>query len=496
MNQVNRRDFLQYSAAGAFAATMTPTSLLANKTNTNSLPYTSLATHVLNRISFGINSESYNQFEQMGYKDYIDYQLNPESIDDSEIENYIAQNYPTVNMSTLEIFGLIQNETIGQFEAAEELRAATFLRAVYSKKQLLQVMTEFWNNHFSVYHFDGPIAFLKTKEDREVMRPLALSTFSEILHADAKSPSMVYYLDSFSSTKEAPNENYARELMELHTLGVDGPFNHHDIDEVARCFTGWQINNSNGDFRFNANNHDFDEKQVLGNTIIAGGGLSDGEQVINILAAQESTAAYLSEKLCRHFIADEPDKSIVESTTNVFISSNGDIKECLRHILLSKHFLISRDFKLKRPFAFMTSAVRSLNGNILNNEFHRLTQGILAVTGHLPFNWETPDGYPDKAGHWESTTGVLFRWNFINLFSYGALPGYSYLLEEFISEPHTPENILSQISEKIIFRSLLPIDEMTLLDYLSAGTGNSTVPILKIQGAIAIVLGSPYFQLS
>lgn len=496
MNHVNRRSFLQYSTVGAFAATMNPTLLLANNTPTKSLPYTPLATHILNRISFGINSESYDEFEQMGYKDYIDYQLNAEAIDDSEIEDYIALNYPTVNMSTIEIFGLIQNETIGQFEAAEELRAATFLRAVYSKKQLLQVMTEFWNNHFSVYHFDGPIAFLKTQEDREVMRPLALSTFSEILHADAKSPSMVYYLDSFSSTKDAPNENYARELMELHTLGVDGPFNHQDIDEVARCFTGWTINNSNGGFRFNSSNHDFDEKQVLGQTILAGGGLSDGEQVLDILAAQESTAAYLSEKLCRHFIADNPDKSIVESTTNVFISSNGDIKQCLRHILLSKHFLISRDMKLKRPFQYMTSAVRSLNGNILNDQFNRLTQGILSITGHLPFTWETPDGFPDEASHWESTTGMLFRWNFINIFSYGAMPGYSYSLEDFISEPYTPENILSQISEKIIFRDMQTIDETAILDYLSEEAINNTVPIVKIQGALAIVLGSPYFQLS
>ena len=500
MNQLNRRTFLKHTSAasmGALTLNMMPGQLLANTADKSQiLPFTPLQTHLLNRISFGISKDDQEKYQQLGYKDYIDYQLDADNIDDSAIEGFIADNLPTVNMPLTEIRDLIENEEINPIIVANQLKAATFLRAAYSKKQLLQVMVEFWSNHFNVFHFDGPIPILKTLEDREVMRPLALSSFSELLHADAKSPAMIYYLDTFSSSKEAPNENYARELMELHTLGVDGPFTHFDIDEVARCFTGWGINQATGNFRFFQNRHDFDEKKVLNQTISAGGGITDGEQVLDILAAEHSTAAFIAEKMCLHFIADKPDKSIVESTTAVFISSNGDIKQCLRHILLSKHFMISRDMKLKRPFHFLTSAIRSLNGNILNRTSMRPTRFVLEGLGQLPFNWLTPDGYPDVAKQWESTTGMLFRWNYINTFCFNELDGYNYNLGELINQPHSPENVLSQIIDKVLNRNLTSADEDALLHYLSEGSSNNIVPITKIQGALAIAMGSPYFQLA
>ncbi len=495
MYKVNRRGFLkQSSIAGtsAFALTMAPTRLLAQKGFNQSLPYVSLRSHLLNRTSFGINAQSKSLYDEMGYRDYIEYQLNPNTIDDSELEDYISQFLPTVNMSVVETRELINNDELTPFRVADELVYATYLRAIYSNKQLLQVMVEFWSNHFSVFHFDGPIPVLKSKEDREVIRPLALSTFSELLHADAKSSAMIYYLDTYASNKEAPNENYARELMELHTLGVDGPYNHHDIDEVARCFTGWTINTQNGDFRYIAQAHDEDEKTVLGNSISAGGGVTDGEQVLDILANNEATAVFLAQKLCRHFIADNPDESIVESTTGVFISSNGDIKSCLRHILLSKHFMISADLKLKRPFHYLTSVTRSLNANVSN---FRATRELLAALGQRPFSWQSPDGFPDFSTHWESTSGMLFRWNYANSLSFGELPGYNYVIDELILQPHTPENILSQIIEKVIHREMTNYDSSALIEYLQEQAIDNVVPLIKIQGALAIALGSPYFQL-
>ncbi len=500
MNAINRRQFIQYSTAAsatALALTMTPTKLMADiGTLNNGLPYVSTRTHLLNRTSFGVNTELKAKYDELGYEGFVDYQLGADSIDDSEIEDYIAENLITVNMPLTEIRDLIDSEQIGQFQAAEELKAATFLRAVYSKKQLHQVMVEFWSNHFNVFHFDGPLPILKTKEDRDVMRPFALSSFSEILHADAKSTAMIYYLDTFSSTKEAPNENYARELMELHTLGVDGPYGHHDIDEVARCFTGWGINQATGEFRFYQESHDFDEKTVLGKIIAADGGVTDGEQVIDILAEDISTANFISTKLCRHFIADNPSQDIINSTTDLFIQSSGDIKQCLKHILMSKHFQFAQDMKLKRPFSYMTSAVRTLDGDIKNNQFNRVTRLFLGALGQQSFNWSTPDGYPDKADYWESTTGMLYRWDFSNLLAFDALEGYSYDANAIISEPHSPENVVSQISDKILHRPMNNTDADFLLQYLNDGASNNTATDVKILGAIAIALSSPYFQLS
>ena len=499
MQQVNRRAFIKQTSAagvGALALTMMPTKLLANSNSTAQLPYSPLQTHLLNRTSFGINAELISKYDELDYKGFIDYQLDHNTIDDSDIENIISQYLTTVSMTTAEIIEKIDNEEINQFTAAGELRIATFLRAVYSKKQLYQVMVEFWNNHFSVYHFDGPVAILKTEEDREVIRPNALGKFSEILQANAKSPAMIYYLDTYSSTKEAPNENYARELMELHTLGVDGPFTHHDIDEVARCFTGWSIRLGTGEFTFYPINHDKGEKQVLGATIAPGGGVSDAEQVLDLLANHESTAAFICAKLCKHFISDNPDKSIIKSTTDKFITTGGDIKQCLRHILISKHFILSRDQKLKRPFHYIISATRGLSADVLNGASIDETFRLLESLGQQPFSWPTPDGYPDYASYWESTTGMLYRWNFINAICFNQLEGFEFNLNQLILEPHTPENVYIQILDKVIYRNMGDTDEINLMQYLINGSANNTVSLTKIQGALAIALGSPYFQLA
>lgn len=499
--QTNRREFIKQASAiglgvGALSLTLTPTNLMAINNSKKVLPDVSAYTHLLNRTSFGVNQESMKIIKRLGYRKYIEQQLNPNRIDDSELEAYIDEYLPTVNQPVAQTRLQVKTREIPRLRVADELAMATYLRAIYSKKQLLQVMVEFWNNHFSVYHLDGPVVFLKTQEDKEVMRPLALSSFSQLLHASAKSPAMIYYLDGYASTKEAPNENYARELMELHTLSVDGPYSHHDINEVARCFTGWKINQRTGGFRFSPRDHDNDEKSVLGHTISRGGGVTDGEQVLDILAAQPSTAIFMAKKLCRHFIADEPSDAIVESTAEVFTRSNGDIKDILRHILLSDEFINSQDQKLKRPFHYMASVVRSLNIKIKGRGSVRATRQMFDALGQRPFFWQAPDGYPDVADYWQSTTGMLFRWNFSNASCFGDFPGYQYDLSQLISLPHTPENIVKQITEKIIFRQMTTEDKNELMDYLTTEMVDARVPLIKIQGALAIVVGSPYFQLT
>ncbi len=499
--QSNRREFIKQASAiglgvGALSLTLTPTDLMALSPSEEGLPELSRNAHLLNRTSFGINQESMRSINRLGYRRYIEQQLNPDAIDDSALESYIDKYLPTVNQPITETFAQVRSKQLKRLQVADELAMATYLRAIYSKKQLLQVMVEFWNNHFSVYHLDGPVVFFKTQEDKEVMRPLALSSFSQLLHASAKSPAMIYYLDGYASTKEAPNENYARELMELHTLGVDGPYTHHDIDEVARCFTGWQISQRTGQFRFNRRDHDTGEKVVLGHEIAQSGGVSDGEQVLDILAAQPATAAFMAKKLCRHFVADEPSEAIVESTTNVFMDSQGDIKSCLRHILLSDEFINSQNQKLKRPFHYMASVARSLNVKFSDRRAVRATRQMFDSLGQRPFFWQSPDGYPDVASYWQSTTGMLFRWNFVNDVSFASFPGYRYNWSSLIAKPYTPENIYRQIADKILFRPMSSEDERVMLDYLSEGKENGTVSPLKIQGALAIAMGSPYFQLS
>ncbi len=504
-NQLNRRKFLQHSslslAALSSLSLLSPPQLFAQGKGVfkdklvQSMPQSSAMVHLINRTSFGVSPYEIELYQNLGYEGYIDEQLNADVANDAEIEALIAQMLPTVNMSSAEIKRLVNNDELNQFAAADELKIATLLRAIYSKNQLLQVMVEFWNNHFSIYHFDGPNKFLKTAEDREVIRPLALQTFSQLLQADAKSPAMIYYLDTFSSDKDAPNENYARELMELHTLSVDGPYSHHDIDEVARCFTGWKINRNTGLFRFVDNAHDFEEKTVLGHRIAAGGGLEDGQQVLAILAAHDSTAQFIAKKLCVHFISDEPAADIVDSTAQVFRQSNGDIKAIVKHILMSKNFQMAVDTKLKRPFHFVASTFRSLKTPVFNKRIAKAVNKLLRNLGQAPFDWPTPDGYPDYAGHWLSTSGLLLRWNFVNLFVFDEYRGLNFSVQELFTAPFTPQTVMDDIEQRIVFRELATTDRQALLQFMHEELVDGEVPLSKIQATLAIVLNSAYYQL-
>ncbi len=176
---------------------------------------------------------------------------------------------------------------------------------------------------------------------------------------------MLFYLDNYSNTVQGPNENYARELMELHTLGVNGGYNEADVAEVARCFTGWTIDDRNGDFfGFFSITHDFEEKTVLGNTIPAGQGIEDGEQVLDILAAHPSTASFIASKLCVRFISDTPDQAIVDTVAQTFSDTDGDIRATMETLLTSDAFRNSQGIKFKRPAEYLTSAIRSTNASI------------------------------------------------------------------------------------------------------------------------------------
>ena len=282
-----------------------------------------------------------------------------------------------------------------------ELQTSRILRAVYSERQLQEVMVDFWTNHFNVFSGKGADRWLLPAYDRDTIRPHAMGKFSELLEATAQSPAMLFYLDNFQSVSPnasrggqrpraqgrlrelsggqrrqnpemdrdasmpAPqpqrqrrgiNENYARELMELHTLGVDGGYTQKDVQEVARCFTGWTIfqprggaaavnamlgeagRRNAGTFFFNARMHDDGEKTVLGHKIPAGGGIKDGLTVLDILARHRSTAKFIATKLVRHFVADNPPPALVDRVAATFTKSDGDIRETLKTIFFSKEF--------------------------------------------------------------------------------------------------------------------------------------------------------------
>ncbi|WP_457666412.1 DUF1800 domain-containing protein [Thiolapillus sp.] len=451
----------------------------------------------LNRSTFGISTELVEEMRRLGRENWLEQQMDWESIDDRETDDFLHRQMPTLFMSERELAAL---PSMGQ--AANQLKQATIYRAMYSNRQLYEVMVEFWSNHFSIYHRDGPVTLLKTLDDRNVIRPHALGNFRELLHASSKSPAMLVYLDNHTNFAGTPNENYARELMELHTLGVNGGYTETDVQEVARCFTGWAVGRRGSDklgkFQFYPRRHDQGEKTVLGTTIPAKGGIRDGERVIDLLAGHPSTARFISTKLARHFVSDEPPTSLVVRLTRVFLDTDGDIRSLLWEIFRSNEFLQSADLKLKRPMEYIIGALRSTGAKPGPTAYRSLREYLFAL-GQIPFDWVPPDGYPDVADYWISTNGLLNRWNFASALAGSRLPGIRLDYLKLIGRDWHPAALVDRLADRLLHRPLLVEDRQLFTDYLARGKPASkklsTEAVQeRIPGLIGLMLSSDYFQ--
>jgi uncharacterized protein (DUF1800 family) len=441
-----------------------------------------------------------------------------------------------------------------------ELQASRILRAVYSERQLQEVLVDFWTNHFNVFAGKGADRWLLVSYDRDTIRPHTMGKFQDLLVATAQSPAMLFYLDNFQSVspngpaqrmgqrpqgglrdlfldqmmrggarnrrgalnpnaaaQQAPgaldrnmpqrpaqqqsaqqqqqrqrrgiNENYARELMELHTLGVDGGYTQRDVQEVARCFTGWTIRNPRGfgnmgagamageagTFYFNPRLHDDGEKVVLGHKIPRGGGVKDGLMVLDILAHHPSTAKFIATKLARRFVMDEPTPQLVERTAAAFTKSNGDVRETLRALFASPEFNSPASYraKIKTPFELAVSAVRTLGGE--TNGAPAIHQWISKM-GEPLYGYQAPTGYPDKAENWVNTGALLERLNFGLALASNRIPGTRVNLSRFTgaaamaTSPTETAKVMERFLDVIVQGDISPQTKATLLKQLSEPT--------------------------
>ena len=358
--------------------------------------------HFLNRITWGPTPDDINAVRDQGMTAYLDQQLDPESIDDSAADQHLRQ-LPILNMDRGTVYSLRDYE----YRSKMALTGGMIVRAVHSRRQLLERVVEFWSDHFNVSGDDYAADMVVFQ--REAIRKHALGNFREMLLATAKSPAMLFYLDNYVNVAEHPNENYARELLELHTLGVAGGYTEEDVVAVARAFSGWTVHNgTRSGFYFNLADHDINAKHVLGHRLPAGRGIEDGLHVLNILAAHPATAQFVCRKLCVRFVSDTPPQSLVDSAASVWRETGGAIKPVLRHILLSAEFQSATHQKLRRPLDFLIGALRATGTEIQDGY---VLEEMLMELGQPPYGWHPPNGYPDVAGAWLSTNGLLARWN-------------------------------------------------------------------------------------
>jgi len=438
----------------------------------------------LNRASFGILPEDIQRVERLGIPAYLEAQLAADAIDDPAVEDFIAENYPTVFYTPLQILAMPREE---RRRVPRELKLASLTRMIYSRRQLHEVMVDFWSNHFNIFHNDGPLRFLKTVDDREVIRRHALGSFRDLLHASARSPAMLYYLDNHVNTVDGPNENYARELLELHTLGVDGGYTETDVRAVARAFTGWGIDRGRfaGTFRFYPERHDEGAKTVLGLHLPAGGGINDGERVLDHLLAQPATARLIAHKLCQRLVADAPPDSLVSAVASAF-GPEGDIPAMLRALFLSPEFYAMEDTKLRRPLEFLAGSLRVTRADV-----QQAGVGVMAALlrnlGQVPFGWPAPDGYPDELQYWASTSGLLSRWNFAMGLAGGRLPGIRPVLPPV--DTSDPAALVAGLADGLLHHGLDPAQQQVLTRVAGALPADRAVPAVA-----GLLLASPAFQ--
>ena len=519
--------------------------------------------HALARLTYGARPGETALVLREGLDHWLTRQLTPENWPDTSTDSILAK-YPAASMSIRalidsspqqDIFvkrrrialGLAANapyvltaDDSARFKAMNDLgnrRVQQFLgaklaRAVGSDHQLEEVMTDFWENHFSVFRGKMPTQFTLLEYDRDVIRPHALGKFRTLLGAVAHSSAMLYYLDNQQSTADSGrmtlfvsrnlaaaktaqdtarvriaalrrrgglNENYGRELMELHTLGVDGGYTQSDVIDVARAFTGWSLQSPREGigFIFNATTHDAEPKLVLGHTLAAGRGEEDGEEVLDILARHPSTAHYIAMKLVRHFVADVPPPSLVERAARAFTETDGDIRQVLAVIFSSPEFYSRAAVraKVKTPYEVVASTYRVLGGR---PDTLGRSVTYAAVLGQPLFGHLTPDGWPDVADAWMNTGAVLARINFGSDVAAGRIVGIvpAKLMPASLANGASREEQVDAIAAAVLQGEMSPDTHQVLMAGANplAPAGASRPRVSPFAELVGLALGAPEFQ--
>jgi uncharacterized protein (DUF1800 family) len=488
------------------------------------------ALHVLNRLAYGPRPGEPDRVAAMGVMRWIDRQLDPAHVDDAAL----GARERRFNVLQYDRRALAKVYFAAQRERHERMRAAprpsdsmrvrdepgpharlgrrlasdvadlAVVRAVFSERQLAEVMADFWANHFNVFFAKGADRFLLPEYIEHTIRAHALDPFGDLLRATAQSPAMLVYLDNWQSVAPGSkpkrargrrprglNENYARELLELHTLGVDGGYTQQDVVNVARIFTGWSIRRpqQGGEFHFYGRAHDHGEKVVVGVTYPAGRGMDEGFRLLAWLAHNDATARHLSSRLCRRFVNDHPPVGCVTDAVAAWQRTQGDIREVLRAIFHGPDFWAPENVraKVKTPLEFVVSAVRALKAD--PDTAPRLAR-VLARLGQPLYLHVAPDGYPETQGDWVNSGALLNRMNAALALAAGKLPGAIVNLDLTVPATSNRKHLIAAVDEQILGGTMTENTRRVILKQLQDLDDPAQARVL----AVGLALGGPEFQ--
>jgi uncharacterized protein (DUF1800 family) len=514
--------------------------------------------HALNRLGFGPRPGQVEQIEKTGLENWIQAQLHPENISDPVVDARLAQ-FPALELSAAGLLDQYPPQDIAakrlgmkideyqkhlqalakqpdgmnslpfkdQNEIVNELMEAKMIRAIYSERQLAEQLSGFWFNHFNIFVYKDLDRWYLIPYERDAIRPHVLGKFRDLLEATAKSPAMLFYLDNSSSAdphafdrlklhpvraqpgqklpplgpKRGLNENYGRELMELHTLGVDGGYKQEDVIEVARAFTGWTIESPRESpvFYFDERIHDPDPKRVLGKNI-KGGGIRDAEQVLDLLVKNPRTAQHISLQLAEHFVADDPPPALVARMARTFEKAKGDLRAVMTTMIYSPEFWLQAAFraKVKTPFELVASTARALAADV--DQPLQLAQWVSRI-GEPMYQCLTPNGYSHKAAAWISTGSLLNRVNFAVALTSNKVRGAQVDINSLVGTDFgvNSQLALDRIESEFLARQISDSTRATLEKEMTeprilGAKLDDPVTQVNIGLITGLVLGSPEFQ--
>ncbi len=487
------------------------------------------AAHIYQRLAFGPRPGDVEKLAAGGQKaihQWIEEQLHPEKFNDPQVElrlsrlksihmsmEQLKENYDYLNELAKkaginpDLFNKDENvrkefrKKTGDDhlleKVEEELVSARLIRAVEGHHQLEEVLFDFWYNHFNVDLTKGQDRWLVTPYEKDALRPHLFGKFKDLLKATAKHPAMLFYLDNHLNKRDGVNENYAREIMELHTLGVDGGYTQKDVTEAARILTGWSVDDfSDPSFKFKEKVHDRGEKKILGHTFPADRGEEEVEEFFDLIASHPATAHHISLKLCQFFIRDNPPEELVKKVAQKFKESDGDLRAMYATIFNSREFwnAENREAKIKSPFFYVVSAIRANGGEV---DFKSEVGRYLNELGEPLYRCAPPTGYSDKINAWVNPGSLVLRINFGLKLAANRVEGVFVQLPHFDHVPKTPLELVHQIAARLIHSPLSETSKKVILKEFDAG--ESTIaddqvrPIAEAK-AVGLILGSPEFQ--
>ncbi len=510
---LSRRQVLRTGALGvvgaagiASALLRTPTAEAATRTATASFVPRDFELHLLRRATFGATPGMHKRIRKIGATAWLEEQLRPTTITNTVCQDIVSQRFPMLAWS---IPQAMNNLPPFAWDAMRQLSYAAVTRAAWSNRQLLEVMVDFWSNHLNVTNPSDGVWATRHDYDRRVIRAHALGKFSDMLRASATHPAMMVYLNNADSTKVEPNENYGRELLELHTVGVEAGYSEVDMRNSALIMTGFGIDWQTNTFLYTPDDHWTGPVKVMKWSAPnrAANGFNLGLAYVDWLAHHPSTARHIAQELCTRFVSDVPPAPLVSKLAATYLATDTAIVPVLRQLFTSKLFADSIGAKVQRPFEDAAATVRILGIRPDKAPSIDGLQGLywmIQGLGNAPMAWQEPNGYPDTADAWRSAGGLVGRWNaHMSLAAHWwpdqlQRPPLRGLLPTPL--PKTYGGFVDALATRLVFRTLAPVHRDAVLAFIGK---TATAPLRSTDEAVgwrlpyivSLILDSPYFTI-